>query len=480
MITVTRQFTISSGTAPYNYTWTYSNPCMAAQTQTGQTTNGVINATFLFESEACLEAAVLTLTVTDVNGCRATTTFEPTNLCDDLTVGTISQAAGYEFTVTGSTSGCNSVSFSWEYDTALFTLADETSSPAASTIDLTPNPNIVNWPSTSDITVTVTDCKGCVKTETLTFDICQPTALGAAVSLFCTPEQFVSSNFTLPNPTGCPGSTYDWSTVVFSASPFTWNLVSGSTYFLTAPLSLSAGSYTVSYTVKTTEGLRSLSGTITITVVACSDQPIFIPDFNTRIDCDALVGDIHYIDIEDSIVTSDPIDWSTFEVLTSPTPASSSITLTVLLDGRHYIAYEIPALVGVDAFRWTICTTNGDCAFAPVYVVQLECADAPVAVADTACTTCGGTVNISVLDNDTENGSPLLLNSIVISTPAVEGSTVVVGDGTVTYNAPAVYAGTDTFSYTVMDSAGNTSNAATVTVTIICAGIDGSVNICNS
>src|SRR5436305_811230 len=56
--------------------------------------------------------------------------------------------------------------------------------------------------------------------------------------------------------------------------------------------------------------------------------------------------------------------------------------------------------------------------------------------------------------------------SVVAVTPSTQGVTPVNnGDGTITYNPPAGFRGTDTFTYTIRDALGNEA-AATVTVAV--------------
>jgi hypothetical protein len=62
--------------------------------------------------------------------------------------------------------------------------------------------------------------------------------------------------------------------------------------------------------------------------------------------------------------------------------------------------------------------------------------------------------------------------SVVPVSPTQKGGTVVDNnDGTVTYTPPPTLVGQDSFAYTVKDTAGNTSNAATVTVNVTAAPI---------
>lgn len=72
-----------------------------------------------------------------------------------------------------------------------------------------------------------------------------------------------------------------------------------------------------------------------------------------------------------------------------------------------------------------------------------------------------------VLDNDfAGENETIQKNSIVITNAPADGVATVNTDGTITYIPNADYEGTDTFKYTVKNSAGDISNEATVTVSI--------------
>ncbi|MGE5807887.1 MAG: Ig-like domain-containing protein, partial [Nitrospirota bacterium] len=95
---------------------------------------------------------------------------------------------------------------------------------------------------------------------------------------------------------------------------------------------------------------------------------------------------------------------------------------------------------------------------------------APVANDDSASTKINPAlpVKIKVLANDIPLAGTLDVTTVqVLSTPA-SGTAQVNPDGTITYTPNALAtAGTDTFTYTVANSAGAVSNAANVTITLI-------------
>ena len=91
----------------------------------------------------------------------------------------------------------------------------------------------------------------------------------------------------------------------------------------------------------------------------------------------------------------------------------------------------------------------------------------PTAGNDNVTLSEGGNSSISVLSNDTAaSGSTLNPGSVSIVTGPTRGTAVVNSNGTITYTNGGGEFATDSFTYTVRDSAGNLSNTATVNVVI--------------
>ncbi|PKF54958.1 hypothetical protein CW748_14915, partial [Alteromonadales bacterium alter-6D02] len=81
----------------------------------------------------------------------------------------------------------------------------------------------------------------------------------------------------------------------------------------------------------------------------------------------------------------------------------------------------------------------------------------------------GDAVVIDVLANDTDLNNDLIdaSASVVIVTAPEHGTVVVNADGTVTYTANDGYAGSDSFTYKAVDQAGNESEPATVSLSVV-------------
>lgn len=91
---------------------------------------------------------------------------------------------------------------------------------------------------------------------------------------------------------------------------------------------------------------------------------------------------------------------------------------------------------------------------------------APIAVNDATSVSQSNSVSVNVLANDTAVEGTLTPSSVKIVSVPASGTALVNSDGTITYTAGSSSATSDTFTYTVQNSGGATSNAATVTVSI--------------
>jgi len=92
--------------------------------------------------------------------------------------------------------------------------------------------------------------------------------------------------------------------------------------------------------------------------------------------------------------------------------------------------------------------------------------DDPVAAGDTAETNENVSVNIDVLNNDTDDDDLYTVGTIVITNDPTDGDVTIESDNTVTYTPDLDFFGEDSFTYTVTDDDNATSNEVTVTVTV--------------
>jgi hypothetical protein len=91
---------------------------------------------------------------------------------------------------------------------------------------------------------------------------------------------------------------------------------------------------------------------------------------------------------------------------------------------------------------------------------------APTAVNDSATVGINTAADIRVLANDTII-QPLNTASVTVTQAAAHGTTALQSDGSILYTPVHGYLGSDSFKYTVADTDGRVSNAATVNITVV-------------
>ncbi|MDH3617441.1 MAG: Ig-like domain-containing protein [Nitrosopumilus sp.] len=90
----------------------------------------------------------------------------------------------------------------------------------------------------------------------------------------------------------------------------------------------------------------------------------------------------------------------------------------------------------------------------------------PVAVDDSANVQKGSSIIINVVDNDSDDGILDLSSITITQAPSNELSLIENGDGTLSYTHDGTDTISDSFKYTINDNEGETSNEATVSITI--------------
>ena len=200
------------------------------------------------------------------------------------------------------------------------------------------------------------------------------------------------------------------------------------------------------------------TATVTITLLgpdAVDDAAVMVED-DPPITIDAVSND------------SDPdfnLDPTSAIVLT---PASSG---TAAANGDGTFVYKPdPNFEGIDSFDYEVCDLAGACDVATVTITVSAVNDVPVAVDDwgVGFTTLEDlpftTGDVTGNDTDVEDGIPDAATVTIVGvTPSGLTNN---GDGTFDYSPPLDTNGDVVFSYEVDDSAGVTSNTATVTITV--------------
>jgi hypothetical protein len=218
-----------------------------------------------------------------------------------------------------------------------------------------------------------------------------------------------------------------------------------------------SGSDSFTYTVTDVNNAVSNPATVTIAVQNQGGGVAINP---VTIDTDA--GNAVTIDV--LAADTDPAGLNPATVSVT-TPASDGGTSVDAATGR--ITYTPAAgFAGTDSFTYSVKDNNGAVAGSATVSVVVN---RPKANDDFATTSAGNAVVIPVLANDTDPDGPNKLNasSVTITGGPSNGSILVDSTtGNVTYTPNFGFAGTDTFTYTVMDVNNAVSNTATVNVVV--------------
>jgi hypothetical protein len=220
------------------------------------------------------------------------------------------------------------------------------------------------------------------------------------------------------------------------------------------------GTDTFAYTVANSAGYTSAPATVTVSVSAGPGGIVTAPVTTSAIANVATTVNVLSVDSD----TAGTLVPSTVTIVTAPTAGG---TATVNADGT--IAYTPPAkFTGTETFSYTVQDSFG--ATSNVTTVTADVTVGPGGIQTyptTVDATSGVGTTVDVLANATDISGNLLPNTLAIVAPPSAGGTATVNaDGTVTYTPAATFVGTETFSYTVRDTAGATSDPAVVTATV--------------
>jgi hypothetical protein len=204
--------------------------------------------------------------------------------------------------------------------------------------------------------------------------------------------------------------------------------------------------------------LVSGAATVSVTITPATTPPTAVADaFSVARSGSTAVN----LANNDTAGTS-PINRNSIVISTQPTNGS----VTVNTDGNVTYLHN-GSNTTTDSFAYTIKDTNGlVSAAATVSVTITPATTPPTAVADAFSVAKSGSTTVNLANNDTAGTSPINRNSIVISTQPTNGSVTVNTDGNVTYLHNGSNTTSDSFAYTIKDTNGLVSGAATVSVTI--------------
>ncbi|HAH25891.1 MAG TPA: hypothetical protein DCL77_19390, partial [Prolixibacteraceae bacterium] len=129
-------------------------------------------------------------------------------------------------------------------------------------------------------------------------------------------------------------------------------------------------------------------------------------------------------------------------------------TLTILSDGS-YTYIPAPNYHGMDSFTYQICDANGDCSTASVTITIKSVNDLPLAVSDEENLQVDGTLEGSVGKNDILSGDGENVWNLL--NPPSYGIILFNTDGTFSYTPNTNYIGIDSFTYKLCDLDGDCS-----------------------
>ena len=254
----------------------------------------------------------------------------------------------------------------------------------------------------------------------------------------------------------------------------------GSAFQGLAPGEIATDTFT--YTMSDSAGATS-TASVTVTITGTNAAPVAVNDAAGATENGAPL----LIDVLGNDTDADPIDTKVVVSVSGPTQGSASVT-----PGGASVTYTVgnafqslrAGATATDTFSYTIADRNGALSTANVTVTVTGVNDAPIAVADGALAAeDGGPVFVDVRGNDADVDAGDTLSVVGLNATGLRGSVGIAPDGSGVLYTPyqslrAGQLGTDTFSYTVRDSAGAQSTA-TVTMTVSGAN-DAPVAVANA
>jgi len=296
-------------------------------------------------------------------------------------------------------------------------------------------------------TYTVSDGNGETATATVTVSVAAvndpPIALDDAIA---TGEDTAVTILVLPNDSDPENDNLS---IESTSQPVHGAVVANGTSVIYTPDPNFIGIDSFTYTISDGNGGVSTAA-VTVEVLPINDAPIAQDDSQT-VQEDSTVTIL--VLSNDSDPDNDPLR---VESITQP---SSGI---VINNGLALVYEPNSGFSGTDTFTYTIADSNGGTSTARVTVVVVPSNDPPVAQNDSTSTDAGVLVVIPVLDNDSDpDGDFLLIESF---TEPQNGS-ILNSRTSLSYIPDDGFQGIDTFSYTVSDGNGGSSQA-TVTVSI--------------
>ena len=210
-----------------------------------------------------------------------------------------------------------------------------------------------------------------------------------------------------------------------------------------------------------TGGVNSADTTVTV----AATQPFLVTAPNTAV---SLPAGTQTVTWNVSGTNAAPINTASVNILLStdggatfplslasstPNDGTQAVTLPAVATTQARVKIEAVGNIFFDVSDANFTITTGNAA--------------PVANADATSTPVNTAVMVNVLANDTDSDGSLDATSVAVTSGPSHGATSVHAvTGVVTYTPAAGFQGSDSFTYTVEDDDGATSNAATVSIAV--------------
>ncbi len=209
-----------------------------------------------------------------------------------------------------------------------------------------------------------------------------------------------------------------------------------------------------SFTYSVSDSAESATATVSISINPVNDAPVANNDSVVTDEDSPFSGDVSTNDSD--------IDGDSLTYALGTGPANGSITFNS--DGTF--TYD-PALNfnGSDSFTYSV-SDGAESATATVSITVNPVNDGPEAIDDAVATPGDVTIDITVLDNDSDVDGNSLSASLLV--PASNGLVTENGDGTFNYQPDLNFFGVDSFVYSIEDAQGEVSTAiVTIDVTSV-------------
>jgi len=206
----------------------------------------------------------------------------------------------------------------------------------------------------------------------------------------------------------------------------------------------------------------STSSTATVSIVVKDLPPVTLGQDSSTV----VVGGSVLVDVlPNDVPGTGTMDPATLTISSLPTRG------TAVVENGKVRYTPNGATAGTDGFTYRVCDTAGACGVA-VVAVTITTNHPPTAVGDSYEIDAGTTLNVAapgLLTNDSDPDSGDRIQAR-LATGVSAGNLLLRSDGSFTYTPATIFAGTDSFTYFVVDSAGLSSAPVTVTIEVVPPG----------